>query len=66
MKKNDKYNYTHAPRTELHGSRTYDILGVKLPSVTTILAKTKNQEYIERWKNKIGHEEAQKNIQPIK
>ena len=58
MKKNDKYNYVHAPRTDLHGSRAYDILGVKLPSVTTILAKTKDQEYIKRWRNKVGHDEA--------
>jgi hypothetical protein len=58
LKKNNKYNYTHASRTEIHGSRTYDILGVKLPSVTTILAKTKDQEYIKRWRNKVGHEEA--------
>ena len=58
MKKNEKYNYVHRPRTEIHGSRTYDILGVKLPSVTTILAKTKDQEYIKRWRNKVGHEEA--------
>ena len=58
MKKSDKYNYVHAPRTEVHGSRIYDILGVKLPSVTTILAKTKDQEYIKRWRNKVGHDEA--------
>ena len=58
MKKSDKYNYVHATRTDLHGSRIYDILGVKLPSVTTILAKTKDQEYIKRWRNKVGHDEA--------
>jgi len=58
LKKNEKYNYVHASRTEIHGARTYDILGVKLPSVTTILAKTKNQEYIQRWRNKVGNDEA--------
>ena len=58
MKKNDKYTYDHATRTELHGSRTYDVLGLRLPSVTTILAKTKDQTYLTKWKNKIGHEEA--------
>ena len=60
MKKNDKYNYVPQTRTEIHGARTYDILGVRLPSVTTILARTKDQEYITRWKNKIGHEEAER------
>ena len=58
MKKNNKYTYEHAPRTELHGSRTYDVLGLRLPSVTTILAKTKDQTYLTRWKNKVGYEEA--------
>ena len=58
MKKNEKYSYVHGSRTEIHGTRTYDILGVKLPSVTTILAKTKDQEYIKRWRNKVGHDEA--------
>ena len=60
MKQNKKYNYVPQTRTEVHGSRTYDILGMKLPSVTTILAKTKNQEYLTKWKNKIGHEEAER------
>ena len=43
-----------------HGSRIYSVGGYKLPSVTTILAKTKDQEYIQRWKNKIGHDEAER------
>ena len=60
MKKNNKYSYVHASRTTEHGSRTYDVQGLKLPSVTTILAKTKDQEYIKRWKNKVGHEEAER------
>ena len=60
MKKNEKYNYTHASRTEVHGSRAYDILGVKLPSVTSILAKTKDQSYITRWKEKVGEQEAER------
>ncbi len=58
MKQNKKYNYVPQTRTEVHGSRTYDIQGMKLPSVTTVLAKTKDQEYLTKWKNKIGHEEA--------
>jgi len=60
MKKNEKYNYTHGSRTEVHGSRVYDILGVKLPSVTSILAKTKDQSYITRWKEKVGEQEAER------
>ena len=60
MKQNKKYNYVPQTRTEVHGSRTYDIQGMKLPSVTTVLAKTKDQEYLTKWKNKIGHEEAER------
>ena len=60
MKLNDKFKYITATRSNDHGSRTYDVKGVKLPSVTTILAKTKDQSYIKRWKEKVGHEEAER------
>ena len=60
MKKNPRYTYLHATATTDHGSRVYDVLGKKLPSVTTILAKTKDDEYINRWKAKVGYEEAER------
>ena len=60
IKHNDKYTYVDATRTEEHGSRTYDVDGTKLPSVTTILAQTKDQSYLDRWKAKVGHEEAER------
>ena len=60
MKKNDKYKYVGVTRTEEHGSRTYDVLGLRLPSVTTILSKTKDQSYLDKWKAKVGHEEAER------
>ena len=60
MKKNNTYKYAQVTRTEKHGSRTYDILGAKLPSVTTILDKTKDKTYLDRWKAKVGHEEAER------
>ena len=60
MKKNNKYTYVQASSTTAHGARTYDVHGVRLPSVTTILSKTKNQSYINRWKNRVGHEEAER------
>ena len=53
MKKNDKYNYVDATRHEEHGSRIYDINGDRLPSVTTILGKTKNQQFLKDWKAKV-------------
>ena len=60
MKHNDKYSYHQGTRITDHGTRIYNIAGFKLPSVTTILAKTKDQEYLTKWKNKVGHEEAER------
>ena len=60
MKKNDKYKYVRGTRSEDHGSRTYDFNGSKVPSVTTILSRTKDQSFLDRWKAKIGHEEAER------
>jgi len=60
MKRNSKYKYVTSQKYEHHGSRTYDFDGVRLPSVTTILAKTKDQSYLTTWKNKVGHEEAER------
>ena len=60
MKRNTKYNYHQGTRTTDHGTRIYDIGGFKLPSVTTILSRTKDQAYLNDWKNKVGHEEAER------
>ena len=59
VKWNKKFNYVRGPRTTNQGSRTYEVGGRNLPSVTTILAKTKDQEYIERWKKRVGDEKAE-------
>ena len=58
MKKNNKYAYAHGTRSTEHGARTYNIQGFKLPSVTTILNKTKDQGYLVKWREKVGHDEA--------
>jgi hypothetical protein len=62
MKKSNKYNYIQGKQITDHatGIRHYDFAGVRLPSVTTILAKTKNQEYLNAWKNKVGADAAEK------
>ena len=60
MKKNNKYKYIPGKQITEPDFRVYDIGGMRLPSVTTILAKTKDQTYLTRWKNKIGHEEAER------
>ena len=50
IKKSNKYNYIEGKRIDDHGSRIYDILGARLPSVTTILGLTKNQQFLKDWK----------------
>ena len=61
MKKSNKYSYiTGKQITDGDtGVRHYDFQGSRLPSVTTILAKTKNQSYLTAWKNKVGHDTAE-------
>ena len=60
MKKNDKYKYITGTQITDQGSRTYDINGSRLPSVTTILGKTKNQQFLKDWKAKVGETEAER------
>ena len=62
MKKSNKYSYIQGKQITdaVTGIRHYDFAGVRLPSVTTILAKTKDQTYLTNWKNKVGHEEAER------
>ena len=58
IKRNDKYSYVTGTRIEDHGTRLYNVNGSRLPSVTTILGKTKNQQFIKDWKAKVGEQEA--------
>ena len=60
MKKNTKYSYTPGQRFEVHGSRQYDFGDGILPSVTTILSRTKDQGYLDKWRAKVGHDEAER------
>ena len=60
IKKINKFNYLNASRVEEHGSRTYDVSGNRLPSVTTILSRTKDQEFLRKWKAKVGEAEAER------
>ena len=59
LKKLDKYNYVKATRITEHGSRNYDVLGERLPSVTTILGQTKDKKFLQDWKNKVGEKKAE-------
>jgi len=55
-----KYNYINGKQITDHesGTRVYEINNYRLPSVTTILGATKNQEFIKQWKAKVGEAEA--------
>ena len=60
MKQNKKYNYVPVSRSTDQGSRTYDVEGKKLPSVTTILSRTKDQSFLDKWKARVGEREAER------
>jgi hypothetical protein len=64
MKRLERYNYVRVPRSDDEGNRTYDVQGAHLPSVTTILSRTKDQGYLKKWKAKVGEQQAEviKNI----
>ena len=55
-----KYKYIQGKQITDHGTgtRVYDIDNYRLPSVTTILGATKNQQFIKDWKAKVGEQEA--------
>ena len=59
IKHNGKYVYVDASRSDDHGTRTYDVAGHRLPSVTTILSRTKDQTFLKEWKAKVGEKKAE-------
>ena len=59
IQKKNKYSYINVPRSENHGTRTYDVNGIKLPSVTTILSRTKDKRFLKEWKAKVGEKKAE-------
>ncbi len=62
MKKNSKFNYIQGKQITDHesGTRVYDIVGSRLPSVTTVLSATKDQTFLKNWKAKVGEQEAER------
>ena len=68
IKKSNKYNYVDGRQITDQGSRVYDVAGYVLPSVTTILSRTKDQEFIKNWKAKVGEKEAEriKNLSSVR
>jgi len=60
MRKSDRYSYVSGTQIEDHGSRIYDVNGYRLPSVTTILGRTKDQQFLKDWIAKKGEAEAER------
>ena len=60
IKKIDKYSYAQGTRSTVHGSRSYDVAGYRLPSVTTILGQTKDDTYLKKWIADKGEKEAER------
>jgi hypothetical protein len=60
IKKLDKYSYSSFRQINGEGPRTYDVHGIRLPSVTTILSRTKDQTFLKEWKAKVGEAEAER------
>ena len=60
-KLNKKYKYLQGKQITDHGTgtRVYDFNGSRLPSVTTILGATKNQQFLKDWKAKVGEQRAE-------
>jgi hypothetical protein len=60
IKHSEKYSYQLGTQLMDHGSRIYDVAGYRLPSVTTILGKTKDQKFLKDWTAKVGEQEAER------
>ena len=68
MRRYEKYNYVQGTQIMDQGSRIYDVAGHRLPSVTTILGKTKDQSFLKEWKAKVGEKKAEeiKNLSSVR
>ena len=61
---NDKYKYPELKRVESELGRFYiDSKGKEVPSVTNILSSTSDQSGIDKWKQRVGLEEAERILQ---
>ncbi len=57
---NKIYEYPTLKRIEHNGERLYDTGSAKVPSVTTILGRMKDMTGINKWRERVGKEEAQR------
>ena len=55
-----KYDYLKYNRDTQETGRTYIVDGIKIPSVTTILSKTKDRSNLDKWIQRVGNQEAER------
>ena len=60
MKLTKKYDYASLKREEGDTRLYLTPDGESLPSVTSVLSKTKDKEFLRRWKQRVGEKKAQK------
>ena len=58
MKIIEKYKYATGKQINEDSGRIYDVAGFRLPSVTSILSRTKDQGFLKEWRAKVGDKEA--------
>ena len=58
MKRNNKYEYAIGKQINEDNGRIYDVAGFRLPSVTSILSRTKDHGFLKQWREKVGDKEA--------
>ena len=58
MKRHEKYKYAIGKQINDDSARIYDVAGFRLPSVTSILSRTKDQGFLKEWRAKVGDKEA--------
>ena len=62
MQWNNKYIYPKSTRSIVDGSRHYSVNEERLPSVTTILGRTKDKTFLKKWRQKVGEKKAEQII----
>ena len=57
----DRFSYTALERIDTPNGRRYVLPdGVQVPSVTTILDRTKDKSHLKAWADRVGHDQAEK------
>jgi len=55
-----RYSYPRLERIDAPEGRVYQVEDLKLPSITSILSKTKDRAFLDEWVARVGKEEAER------